>query len=109
MRLNETFCCLVHGHAFRKITHSGSVYSYCSRCGRIVWHRSHLKTAISGAELHGLQQQVISTVDGVLSLDPVGIAARYKTEEYVREAEGHRFVRLAENYGITARGGAGKW
>jgi hypothetical protein len=42
MELTNTMVCLARGHAFRKMTHQGSLYRYCVRCGRLVWLHSHV-------------------------------------------------------------------
>jgi hypothetical protein len=42
MWITEVMICLAKGHDFRKITHNGSTYAYCQRCGRVVWEHSHI-------------------------------------------------------------------
>ena len=49
MDATNTIVCMVRGHAFRKITHQGSAYRYCLKCGRLVWLHSHLTRARRGA------------------------------------------------------------
>ncbi len=35
MVMMNSWACLTRGHAFRAVTHEGSAYQYCLRCGKI--------------------------------------------------------------------------
>ncbi len=35
MTMMNSWTCLARGHAFRAVTHEGSAYQFCLRCGKI--------------------------------------------------------------------------
>jgi len=42
MWITEVMVCLAKGHSYRRITHNGSTYAYCPRCGKVVWEHTHI-------------------------------------------------------------------
>lgn len=42
MNMLSLLTCTAEGHAFREITHEGSAYRYCLKCGKTVWSHRHI-------------------------------------------------------------------
>jgi hypothetical protein len=65
MTLMNSWTCLARGHAFRAVTHEGSDYQFCLRCGKITPGQQPTPSRDEELSVKGSDDRVRATEIGI--------------------------------------------